>query len=220
MESYMTIDKTKFPFADEGMSGDITDADVDALQMEMVGSLKNHFLIAMPSLTDPYFKKSVVYLCEHDQHGAMGFIINYPVKLTVQELLSNAECIDHQPTPPINDPVFLGGPLDMERGFILHSPTKENVFSMPLNEDLMMSNSNAILCSLGTDKGPKQFMIALGYSSWDAGQLEDEINNNQWLTLHCENDIIFNTPIEQRWACSLQRLGIKPSQLSNNVGHA
>lgn len=218
----MTIDKTKFPFADSDMSGPFeeTDDDVDDLQMEMVGSLKNHFLIAMPSLTDPYFKKSVVYLCEHDQHGAMGFIINYPVKLTVQELLSNAECIDHQPNPPLTDPVFLGGPLDMERGFILHSPTDTNEFSMPLNGQLMMSNSNTILSSLGTDKAPEKFMVALGYASWDAGQLEDEINQNNWLTVHCENDIIFNTPIEQRWASSLQRLGITPSQLSNNVGHA
>lgn len=218
----MTTNKTKFPFADSDINGPFTetDNDVDDLQMEMVGSLKNHFLIAMPSLTDPYFKKSVVYLCEHDQHGAMGIMINYPVKLTVQELLSNAETIEHQPNPPITDPVFLGGPLDMERGFILHSPTDNNAFSMPLNSQLMMSNSNNILSSLGTDKAPEKFIIALGYSSWDAGQLEDEINQNHWLTIRCENDIIFNTPIEQRWTSSLQRLGITPSQLSNTVGHS
>lgn len=224
----MTIDKTKLPFADSDISAEVTEpqSDNQALhsespsKTEVIGSLKNHFLIAMPSLTDPYFKHSVVYLCEHDEQGAMGFIINYPVKLTLQELLENAESIDYEPNPPLIDPVYLGGPLDMDRGFVLHSPTADISKSTMLNEQLMMSNSNSILSSLGTKNAPEQYMVALGYSSWDSGQLEQEIQQNQWLTIHCENEIIFNTPVEQRWNKSLQRLGVDPSQLSSDVGHA
>lgn len=228
MENQMTIDKTKNPFADSDISDERSvplstvqeKASENNTQAEIVSSLKNHFLIAMPSLTDPYFKQSVVYLCEHDDQGAMGFIINYPVKLTLQELLENAESIEHEPSPPLIDPVFLGGPLDMDRGFVLHSPTADISQSTMLNEQLMMSNSNKILSSLGTDNAPEHYMVALGYSSWDSGQLEKEINQNQWLIIHCENDIIFNTPVEQRWNTSLQRLGVDPSQLSSDVGHA
>lgn len=187
---------------------------------EVLSSLKNHFLIAMPALTDPYFKKSVVYICEHDEKGAMGFIINFPVKLTLQELLNNVETISHQPEPPLLEPVFLGGPLELERGFVLHSPLADNSQSTQLNEQLMMSNSNAILSTLGTEKAPEKYMVTLGYASWDAGQLEKEINDNQWLTIKSENDIIFNTPVALRWRESLHRLGINPEQLSTTSGHA
>jgi len=187
---------------------------------EMLGSLKNHFLIAMPTLTDPYFKKSVVYLCEHDAEGAMGFIINFPVKLTVQELLNNVDTIEHQPEPPITGPVFLGGPLELERGFVLHSPLSDNSQSTKLNSKLLMSNSNLVLSTLGTDHEPEKYMVTLGYASWESGQLEQEMNNNNWLTIESENDIIFNTPVEKRWSASLQRLGISPEQLTTTSGHA
>ena len=189
-------------------------------QTEVIDSLRNHFLIAMPSLTDPYFKKSVVYLCEHDEKGAMGFIINFPVKLTLQELLKNVETISHQPEPPLLDPVFLGGPLELERGFVLHSPLADNSQSTQLNDQLMMSNSNAVLSILGTDKAPEKYMVTLGYASWDPGQLEQEINDNHWITIKSENDIIFNTPASDRWSESLHRLGINPEQLTTTAGHA
>lgn len=187
---------------------------------EVLSTLKNHFLIAMPALADPYFKHSVVYLCEHDETGAMGFIINFPVKLTLQELLKNVETISHQPDPPLLEPVFLGGPLELERGFVLHSPLPDNSQSTRLNEQLMMSNSNAILSSLGTEHAPDKYIVALGYASWDPGQLEEEIKNNQWLTVKSENDMIFNIPTDQRWKESLHRLGITPEQLTDTAGHA
>tara|TARA_R110001583_G_scaffold10698_8_gene49205 strand:- start:36679 stop:37317 length:639 start_codon:yes stop_codon:yes gene_type:complete len=190
------------------------------IKTEVISTLKNHFLIAMPSLTDPYFKKSVVYLCEHDDEGAMGFIINFPVKLTLQELLSNVETIQHQPEPPLTTPVFLGGPLELERGFVLHSPLKDNSHSTALNEQLLMSNSNAVLSTLGTDDAPEKYIVTLGYASWSSGQLEQEMNENHWLTIESENDIIFNTPAENRWSASLQRLGITPEQLTTTAGHA
>lgn len=189
-------------------------------QTEVISSLKNHFLIAMPALTDPYFKQSVVYLCEHDEKGAMGFIINFPVKLTLQELLHNVETIEHQPEPPLLEPVFLGGPLELERGFVLHSPLADNSQSTRLNEQLLMSNANAVLSTLGTKDEPDNYLVTLGYSSWDAGQLEQEMNDNHWLTIESVSDIIFNTPAEKRWSQSLQYLGITPEQLSNNTGHA
>ncbi len=229
MEKHMTIDKTKPPFSDPEVDPSLEVSSVDAeikltdenTQTEVIASLKNHFLIAMPSLTDPYFKQSVVYICEHDELGAMGFIINYPVKLTVQELLKNAESIDHEPNPPLKNPVFLGGPLDMDRGFVLHSPTSDTgAQSTVLNEHLMMSNSNTVLSSLGTTHEPTNYMVTLGYASWDSGQLEEEMVKNQWLTINFEHDIIFNTPAEQRWASSLQKLGVDPLQLSSEIGHA
>jgi len=221
MENHMTKHNTKTPFADSDSNTSTSDVlSSKDTNSNNTCSLKNHFLIAMPSLTDPYFKQSVVYLCEHDEHGAMGFIVNYPVKLTVQELLENAESINHEPTPPIEKSVFLGGPLDMDRGFVLHSPMGDSSHSTLLNEQLMMSNSNAVLSSLGTTEEPENYMVTLGYSSWDPGQLEDEINQNQWLTIDCETDTIFKTPVDKRWSASLHRLGVDPLQLSNEIGHA
>lgn len=196
------------------------EVDVDSDKTEVLSTLKDHFLIAMPTLTDPYFKQSVVYLCEHDAEGAMGFIINFPVKLTLQELLSNVETIKHQPDPPLEDTVFLGGPLELECGFVLHSPLADNSQSTELNEQLLMSNSNAVLSTLGTDRAPEKYIVALGYASWSSGQLEQEMNDNHWLTIESENDIIFNTPAEKRWSASLQRLGISPEQLTTTTGHA
>lgn len=193
---------------------------VNSDKTEVITTLKNHFLIAMPTLTDPYFKKSVVYLCEHDEEGAMGFIINFPVKLTLQELLSNVESIKHQPEPPLTESVFLGGPLELERGFVLHSPLTDNSQSTELNDQLLMSNSNAVLSILGTANEPEKYLVTLGYASWSSGQLEQEMNDNHWLTIESENDIIFNTPAEKRWSASLQRLGITPEQLTTTTGHA
>ncbi|MFT7054046.1 MAG: putative transcriptional regulator [Psychromonas sp.] len=187
---------------------------------EVLNTLKDHFLIAMPSLSDPYFKHSVVYICEHDEKGAMGFIINFPVKLTLQELLNNVDSINHHPEPPLLNPVFLGGPLELERGFVLHSPVADNSQSTQLNEQLMISHSNAILSTLGTKDEPEKYMVTLGYASWDSGQLEKEMHDNHWITMESQNDIIFSTPVEQRWIESLQRLGINPEQLSTEIGHA
>ena len=195
------------------------EVNVDSEKTEVLSTLKDHFLIAMPALTDPYFKQSVVYLCEHDSEGAMGFIINFPVKLTLQELLNNVETIKHQPDPPLENPVFLGGPLELERGFVLHSPLTDNSQSTELNHQLMMSNSNAVLSTLGTDQEPEKYIVTLGYASWSSGQLEQEMNDNHWLTIESENDIIFNTPAEKRWSASLQRLGITPEQLTTTTGH-
>ncbi|HEY7865291.1 MAG TPA: YqgE/AlgH family protein [Psychromonas sp.] len=187
---------------------------------EVLNTLKDHFLIAMPSLNDPYFKHSVVYICEHDEKGAMGFIINFPVKLTLQELLNNVDSINHHPEPPLLNTVFLGGPLELERGFVLHSPVADNSQSTQLNEQLMISHSNAILSTLGTKDEPEKYMVTLGYASWESGQLEKEMHDNHWITMESQNDIIFSTPVEQRWIESLQRLGINPEQLSTEIGHA
>ncbi|WP_372881384.1 YqgE/AlgH family protein [Psychromonas sp.] len=186
----------------------------------VLSTLKDHFLIAMPTLTDPYFKHSVVYICEHDEQGAMGFIINFPVKLTLQELLDHVDSVKNHPEPPLLNPVFLGGPLELKRGFILHSPVADNSQSTQLNDQLMISNSNAILETLGTENEPEKYIVTLGYASWSSGQLEEEMNANRWLTMESQNDIIFNTPVEQRWNEALQRLGINPEQLSSDIGHA
>jgi len=216
-EAYMTDNNKNSNDAELDVNVDSIDVNSD--KTEVLSTLKDHFLIAMPTLTDPYFKKSVVYLCEHDEDGAMGFIINFPVKLTLQELLNNVETINHQPEPPLTNTVYLGGPLELERGFVLHSPLNDNSQSTELNKQLMMSNSNSVLSTLGTDEEPDKYMVTLGYASWSSGQLEQEMNDNHWLTIESENDIIFNTPAEKRWSASLQCLGITPEQLTTSIGH-
>ncbi|AGH80705.1 hypothetical protein PCNPT3_03815 [Psychromonas sp. CNPT3] len=205
---------------DKNTQNSRTDLHVSSQKTTILSTLKDHFLIAMPTLTDPYFKQSVVYLCEHDAQGAMGFIINFPVKLSIQDLLKNVDTIKHQPQPPLTQSVYLGGPLELERGFVLHSPIADSSQSTQLNDDLLMSNSNAVLSILGTDRAPDNYMVTLGYSSWSSGQLEQEMQDNHWLTIKSENDIIFDIPVELRWTESLRRLGISPEQLSSTTGHA
>jgi len=152
--------------------------------------------------------------------GQWVLLLTFPVKLTLQELLKNVDSINHHPEPPLLNPVFLGGPLELERGFVLHSPVADNSQSTKLNDQLMISNSNAILSTLGTKNEPDKYIVTLGYASWDSGQLEKEMHDNHWLTMESQNDIIFSTPVEQRWIESLQRLGITPEQLSTEIGHA
>lgn len=188
--------------------------------MESLSSLQNHFLIAMPSLDDPLFKRTVTYICEHNQDGAMGLIINQPVDLTVNALLEQLEIVVPTSRPALTGPVFAGGPVARDRGFVLHHPQDVWRSSLQLSDDIMITTSKDILEQLGTDAAPDKFLLTLGYAGWEAGQLERELAENSWLTIPADADIMFNTPVQERWQKATEKLGIDIWQLGPDVGHA
>lgn len=216
-------------------------------------SLENQFLIAMPSLANDYFTKTVTYICEHNDDGAMGLIINMPVNITLQDLLKQIEENDLEQTNKKvtavesanslerkNSPerksspeqesttsdhsleqlVLSGGPISQNRGFVLHRTQSGWNSSLALSEEIMITTSKDILMALGTAKAPEQFMVTLGYAGWGPGQLEAELQANSWLTIDADSDILFNTPIEQRWQKATEKLGINIAHLSSDIGHA
>jgi putative transcriptional regulator len=182
-------------------------------------SLVNQLLIAMPTLNDSYFNKTVTYICEHNDDGAMGLIINLPVNITLNELLTEIEA-NVETNPTLEQQVLTGGPVANQRGFVLHSPQDCWDTSLALSDDIMITTSKDILMALGTTDAPKDFIVTLGYAGWGPGQLEQEIQANSWLTTTADSNILFNTPIEQRWKKATEQLGIDISHLSNEVGHA
>ncbi|RUO40074.1 YqgE/AlgH family protein [Aliidiomarina taiwanensis] len=184
-----------------------------------MNSLQNNFLIAMPSLKDPFFERTVTYICEHNDEGAMGLVLNQPIDLSLASLL---EQIDIETSNPELDevPVFAGGPVGTDRGFVLHTPQEGWRSSLQLSDEVMITTSKDILSALGTDRAPSQFFLALGFAGWEAGQLEDELAANSWLTIPADADIVFNTPIKDRWEKATAQLGIDVWQLSNEAGHA
>jgi putative transcriptional regulator len=198
-------------------------------------SLENQLLIAMPTLGDPYFNKTVTYICEHNEEGAMGLIINLPVHITLFELLkqieydeneevsnqnenNNSNIVDN--TNSLDQLVLSGGPIAQQRGFVLHSSQKGWSSSLALSEELMITTSKDILMALGTEKAPNQFIVTLGYAGWAPGQLEKELQDNAWLTTPADSEIMFNTPIELRWKKATEKLGIDLAHLSSDIGHA
>lgn len=182
-------------------------------------SLENQLLVAMPSLKDPFFNKTVTYICEHNDQGAMGLIINIPVDISLGELLSQFH-EDPEITSSLQDMVYSGGPVAPERGFVLHSPQDCWSSSLALSKDIMITTSKDILMALGTDKQPEKYIIVLGYAGWEAGQLEQEILDNSWLTTPADSDIVFDIPFERRWQKATEKMGIDVAHLSNDVGHA
>ncbi|EGR7954486.1 YqgE/AlgH family protein [Vibrio vulnificus] len=186
-------------------------------------NLTNHFLVAMPGMKDPYFQHSVIYICEHNEEGAMGLMINAPIDITVGKML---EQVDVQPVHPqlntssLTKPVYNGGPVAEDRGFILHRPKDFYESSLQMTEQISVTTSKDILTVLGTEAEPSSYIVALGYSGWSAGQLEAELAENSWLTVEANPDIIFDTPIAMRWQKAVQMLGIHASQLSAQAGHA
>ncbi len=183
-------------------------------------SLANQFLIAMPSLDDSYFGRSVTYICEHDDEGAMGLVVNKSTDMSVGRLLKEIK-INDEVNPLLSDQLVLaGGPVQTDRGFVLHSGCREWSSSLHLNDNIMVTTSKDILENLATETGPKEFVLTLGYAGWSAGQLEEELASNSWLTIDADPELIFNTPIDQRWEKAVQMLGIDIAQLTAFAGHA
>ena len=182
-------------------------------------SLQNYFLVAMPSLNDSVFERSIIYICEHNEKGAMGIMLNVPLDLDVRQLLTQMK-MENASFSLSGKSVFSGGPVSTDRGFVLHTPMDGFHASLSLTDELMMTTSLDILSTLGTSAEPKQYMIALGYAGWEKGQLEEEIRENTWLTVPASPDIIFDIPYEDRWLAASKSLGIDIWQLSPQAGHA
>ncbi len=186
----------------------------------MESTLQNHFLVAMPALSDSFFYRSVVYLCEHDQNGAMGLIINRPTRVMLEELLSHLK-IDNHADSLKTTPVLFGGPVQKGQGMVIHDQQQaEWKSSLKLADDVFLTTSTDILEAIGTDDGPKHALVTLGYSGWGAGQLEQELAENSWLTVPATRELLFDTPAEQRWQAAAQILGVDINLMSNTTGHA
>ncbi|MBB1313102.1 MULTISPECIES: YqgE/AlgH family protein [Aliivibrio] len=185
--------------------------------------LKNHFLVAMPSMNDPVFTRSVIYICEHDSDGTMGLRINQPVQISLKGMLDQIKLDNPSPIifpQTLSQPVLNGGPVSDDRGFVLHYPKDNYSSSIEVTEELSVTTSKDILATLGTEDQPYKYLVALGYSGWDAGQLEQELSENTWLILEADSSVIFDTPIPDRWRRAIEMLGISPVNISSEVGHA
>lgn len=189
--------------------------------MSVYTSLQDHFLIAMPSLNDSNFNKSVIYVCEHSPDGAMGIIINTPLSLELGDVLANMNIASND-NKILHTPVLAGGPLQQERGFVLHHINKADHWesSLALNKTLGVTTSKDILEAIADHRGPNKIIIALGYSGWESGQLEKEIAQNSWLCGPADPQILFDIPIEQRWRAAGALLGVDMDCMSFDVGHA
>lgn len=187
-------------------------------------NLTHHFLIAMPGLDDEAFKKSVVYMCEHSDRGALGLVINKPSDINLKNLFDKV-ALPLLRNDLTESPVFQGGPVQTERGFVLHEcmlAGSESVYAstMTIPGGLEMTTSRDVLEALSTGAGPRKVFVSLGYSSWGEGQLESEISENSWLTVEADLSLIFDTPVEQRYDKALLLLGLQSWMLSPEAGHA
>lgn len=186
-------------------------------------SFSRHLLIAMPNMGDSQFAGSVVYLCEHDARGALGLVINRPGELTLGGLFDKIG-LKLEIAPMRDAPVFIGGPVQSERGFVLHEPIGRWSSTLAVDDNLGLTTSKDVLEAMPTGYGPDNMLITLGYAGWTAGQLEGEIAQNAWLTvpLNVEQarQLLFSTPSEQRFQAACQLLGFDPYMLSGDAGHA
>ncbi len=194
-------------------------------------NLTNHFLIAMPRLEDEQFSRSVVYLCDHSERGALGLIINRPSDIKLKALFQKVD-LDLARDDLVDVPVFHGGPVQTERGFVLHEALKgqssegqeasDAVYAstMVIPGGLEMTTSRDVLEALSQGGGPQRVMVTLGYASWGGGQLESEIAENTWLTVGADKRLIFDTPVADRWEQALGLLGLQSWMLSPDVGHS
>jgi putative transcriptional regulator len=182
-------------------------------------SLRNHFLIAMPSLADPNFSHTVTYLCEHNEEGAMGIVINRHMPITLAEVL---EQMSIEPSSNIDTsvPVHDGGPVQPEHGFVIHSPVGAWEASLSITDDIALTTSRDILAAIGHNEGPPRYLIALGYAGWGPGQLEQELAQNAWLSGPAKAEILFDLPLEERWGAAAAQLGIDLNLLSSDIGHS
>lgn len=182
-------------------------------------SLRNHFLIALPGMQDPSFAQSVTYVCDHGEDGAMGVVINRPMNVTLDEVFEQLSL--DIPDPGGRDAVLAGGPVNRERGFILHPHDgRQWQSSLRISDGVSLTASRDILDAISTGQGPEHTLLILGYAGWEAGQLEEELAENAWLTVPADSAIIFDTPVEQRWGAAARRLGVDVNLIPRQAGHA
>lgn len=189
------------------------------------GFLDGQFLIAMPSMHDPNFVRSVVYICAHSEDGAMGFVINRAQDVSFSDILlhlkiATDESVDRLPLSVSEFPVLCGGPVDNGRGFVLHSEDYHCNSSIPLSEDICLSTTQDVIRAISAGRGPRYATLMLGYAGWRAGQIENEIAQNAWLTCPASEAMIFDFDLETKYERAMALLGISPSMLSSEMGHA
>jgi putative transcriptional regulator len=182
-------------------------------------NLTHHFLIAMPNMADPYFARTLTYICEHNDQGALGVVVNRPIDMTLQALferlsltLRNGEFADA--------PIYFGGPVQTDRGFVLHEPAGDWQSTLKVRGLIGLTTSKDILEAVGRGEGPKRILVTLGYAGWSAGQLEHELTQNAWLTVEAKDAIIFDIPAEERLAAAMELLGLDYARLADEAGHA
>ncbi len=184
-------------------------------------SLKNHFLLAMPDLGDPHFDNTLTLICDHNEEGAMGIVINRIGDISVDEVLFQFNKNNQYRANHVEQRHTLeGGPVRTEHGFILHRPKGQWTWSLSVGDDLTLTTSEDILIAIADNRGPDDFLIALGYAGWGAGQLEDEIASNTWLTVPADPDIIFHYPTSERRRLAAASIGLKLESLTTHSGQA
>lgn len=199
---------------------DMTDNDASGTASDAppATDFSNQFLIAMPQMVEGNLAGSVIYVCEHTQRGALGLVINRPTDLTLGGLLERIELkLEIQPTR--DTPVFFGGPVQTDRGFVLHAPAGDYSSSIKLGE-MALTTSRDVLQAVAEGRGPERLLVTLGYAGWGAGQLESEMAQNAWLSVDADATVIFDVPPEDRYPAAMKLLGIDPVMLATGAGHA
>ena len=190
--------------------------------IEETVSLSHHFLIAMPAMADPNFSRSLAYICEHNEQGALGIIVNRPLDMALATLFErvNIPLDTHAAAELGAMPVYFGGPVQTDRGFVLHRPLGQWQSTLEVKDDIGLTSSRDILETMGAGDGPVDVLVTLGYAGWSAGQLEWELAQNAWLTVAADAQIVFALPPEERLAAAMQLLGVDFANLSEVAGHA
>ncbi|MDP3270129.1 MAG: YqgE/AlgH family protein [Legionella sp.] len=187
--------------------------------MAIINTLANHLLIAMPSLNDPNFERTVIYICEHHDQGSVGLIINRPMQFPMSIVFEQLK-IEPLRKEQNSMPLLFGGPIQPERGFVIHKQTGGWRSSLFLQDEVTVTTSNDIIRAIAVDSGPKDVLVTLGYSGWTDHQLEQEVMDNVWLVCPYKSEIMYDVPFEDRWEYAGTTLGIKMSQLTSSAGHA
>ncbi len=185
-------------------------------------NLANHFLIAMPSMEDPIFGGTVVYICEHNDKGVLGVVINKPTDMTMEILFERIDLkiAEGLHSNVVNEPIMFGGPVQDDRGFVLHSPCERYSSSLTVTDEIAFTTSIDVLEAVANGNGPQRLLVSIGYAGWSPGQLEDEIGRNGWLTVGADAHVLFDLPIEERYTSAIKLLGIDPMMLASEAGHA
>ncbi|WP_306398055.1 YqgE/AlgH family protein [Telluria beijingensis] len=185
-------------------------------------NLANHFLIAMPSIQDPIFGGTVVYVCEHNDKGVLGVVINKPTDMTMETLFDRVDLklAEGLRATVVDEPIMFGGPVQDDRGFVLHSPGGRYSSSLNVTDDVAFTTSIDVLEAVASGGGPARMLVSIGYAGWSPGQLEEEISRNGWLTVGADARVLFDLPIEERYTAAIKLLGIDPFMLATEAGHA
>jgi putative transcriptional regulator len=179
----------------------------------------HHFLIAMPAMVDAFFARTLTYICEHNDQGALGVVVNRPIDMSLKALFDQIE-VPLETPKLIGLPVHFGGPVQVDRGFVLHRPVGHWQSTLAVQDGMALTTSKDILQAAGRGEGPEQILITLGYAGWAPGQLEHELSKNAWLTVEAKPDVIFELPAEERLVAAMDLLGVSFASLSDTAGHA